>query len=138
MSWGKERIRGSRRELIAFILVGGTNTLLTYLLYLALLRIAPYPVAYSASFVSGIFLSYYLNARFVFKAPLQLGKALKYPAVYAIQYVLGLGLLYLLVELFRVNAAIAPLLVVILTIPATFVMSRYIIRGPTKPDSAIT
>ncbi|HVF71508.1 MAG TPA: GtrA family protein [Chthoniobacterales bacterium] len=138
MKWVKAGFRDTRRELIAFILVGGANTGLTYLLYLALLRIASYPLAYSASFVAGIFLSYYLNARFVFKAPLRIRQALQYPAVYVVQYLLGLGLLYLLVERIRLSPALAPLLIVVLTIPVTFVLSRYVIRGPAKPDSSIT
>jgi putative flippase GtrA len=124
------------REFIGFVLVGAANTGLTYLLYLALLQIARYPVAYSLTFVVGIFLSYYLNARFVFRVPLQLRKALQYPAVYAIQYLLGLGLLYLMVEILRMNEAIAPLLVVVITVPVTFLMSRYVIRGRThSPES---
>jgi hypothetical protein len=98
-----------RREFILFLLAGGINTALTYGLYLLLLLVMSYPFAYTGSYVAGIFLSYYLNARFVFREPLSLAKALKYP-----------------------NKKIAPLVIVVVTVPATFVMSRYIIRGRKK------
>ncbi len=120
------------REFILFVLIGGLNTGITYALYLLLLQIIRYPFAYSGSYVAGIFLSYYLNARFVFGEQLSLSKALKYPSVYLVQYFLGLALLYVLIETLHLDKRIAPLAVVVITIPATFVLSRYIIRGKTK------
>lgn len=119
----------SHREFVAFLLSGAINTLLTYGLYLALLLVVRYPIAYSGSYVAGIFLSYYLNARFVFREPLRLSKALKYPAVYIVQYLVGLGLLYLFVSVLHMSKEIAPLPVVLLTVPFTFLLSRYIVRG---------
>jgi putative flippase GtrA len=120
------------REFILFVLMGGFNTGLTYALYLLLLLIIRYPFAYSGSYAAGIFLSYYLNARFVFREPLSLSKALKYPGVYLLQYFMGLGLLYVLVETLHFDKRLAPLAVVAITVPATFALSRYIIRGKSK------
>ena len=112
--------------------MGGVNSGLTYGLYLLLLLVGGYAFAYTCSYVAGIFLSYYLNARFVFRERLSIAKALKYPTVYLVQYLLGLVLLYFLIETFHVNKKIAPLIIVVVTIPATFVLSRYIIRGRPK------
>jgi putative flippase GtrA len=122
----------SRHEFGTFLLFGVINTLLTYGLYLLLLLAVSYPAAYSASYVVGIFLSYVLNARFVFREPLRLSKALQYPVVYIVQYFLGLGLLYLMVEVFHLSEVVAPLAVVLMTVPCTFVLSRYVIRGRTR------
>ena len=119
----------SRQEFIAFLVSGALNTLLTYGFYLALLLVVGYPIAYSGSFIVGIFLSYYLNARFVFREPLRLSKALQYPAVYVVQYLLGLGLIYFFVSVIHIDKEIAPLPVVLLTVPFTFFLSRYIVRG---------
>lgn len=130
-SWLKVA-RGKYAEFGLFILMGAINTGLTYGLYLLLLLLMRYPFAYSGSYLAGIFLSYYLNARFVFHEPLRLAKALKYPSVYLAQYLLGLGLLYVLIELLHLNKKVAPLAAVLITVPATFVMSRYIIRGKPK------
>lgn len=112
--------------------MGGINAGLTYGLYLLLLLIVRYTFAYSGSYAAGIFLSYYLNARFVFRERLRLSKALKYPSVYLVQYLVGLGLLYLLVETLHLDKRLAPLAIVVITVPATFVLSRYIIRGKAK------
>lgn len=131
------RQRATHRELVAFVLVGGVNTLLTYGIYLALLRVVSYPVAFTGSYVTGIFLSYYLNARFVFREPVRLSKALQYPVVYVVQYLLGVGLLYLFVEQLHFNKAIAPLAIVLITVPCTFVLSRYVIRGRAKAGARL-
>ncbi|MFL6520976.1 MAG: GtrA family protein [Chthoniobacterales bacterium] len=120
------------KEFLLFVVMGGVNTGLTYAVYLLLLLVMRYPFAYSGSYVAGIFLSYYLNVRFVFRERLSLSKALKYPSVYLIQYLLGLVLLYVLIEIFHLNKNLAPLAIVLITVPATFVMSRYIIRGKPK------
>jgi putative flippase GtrA len=127
-----ERSRALRNEFGAFLFFGLLNTVLTYGLYLLLLFVANYAVAYSVSYVAGIFLSYVLNARFVFRERLRLSKAVQYPVVYLLQYFLGLGLLYLMVEILRVSKVVAPLAVVLITVPFTFALSRYVIRGRTR------
>ena len=118
-----------RREFVLFILVGLVNLVVTYALYLALGLFLPYPVAYTISYACGIVISYLLNARFVFKSPIRIRKAAQYPIVYLAQYLLGLGLLYLLVELGHVSSRIAPLVIPAVTVPATFLLSRYLLRG---------
>ena len=98
------------------------------MIYVCLLWLCPYGVAYTISYAAGIFLSYWLNAMFVFQEPLSIARALQYPLVYAVQYLLGLGLLFLLVEVTHVSKIIAPVLIVIVTLPITFLLSRYLIR----------
>lgn len=109
--------------------MGGVNTGLTYLLYVALALFFPYLVSYSASYVVGIFLSYYLNSRFVFKQKMTLGKALKYPGVYVLQYLMSTALLYVSVELLQINQFLAPAFALVITIPVVFLLSRFIING---------
>lgn len=115
-------------EFNKFIFFGVVNTALGYVIYVILLLFLAYPVAYTIAYVSGIFLSYYLNSRFVFKREMRLSKAMQYPVVYIVQYVLGISLLYLLVELCEINKVIAPVLIVIVTVPVTFLLSRFIIK----------
>jgi putative flippase GtrA len=117
------------REFLCFALVGAANTILTYGLYLLYLCFVSYPTAYSASYLCGIFISYYLNARFVFRERLRLVKALQFPVVYIAQYLVGLAALYALVGLLHVDKRLAPLLVVALTVPVTYVLSRFVIKG---------
>jgi putative flippase GtrA len=115
-----------------FLICGGVNTLLTYLIYVGFVMLLPYPVAYTITTILGIFISYILNARFVFRRKLSLMAALRYPVVYVVQYFLGLALLYVLVEKAHVSKFFAPLLIVVATTPITFLLSRFVIgRGLT-------
>jgi putative flippase GtrA len=116
-------------EFYRFVFWGGVNTLAGYLVYVSLLLFLPYLVSYSVAFLFSIFVSYVLNSKFVFKQELELRKALKYPLVYVNQYVLGALSLYLLVHFLGISKLAAPLLVIVLTIPATFFLSRRILRG---------
>jgi len=109
------------------VIFGATNTVIAYLLYLALLLFLRYPIAYTASYVCGIFVSYYLNATFVFKEPLRLSRALQYPVVYALQYFISMAALYVLVELLRVSEVIAPFAIALGMIPIAYLLSRYVI-----------
>lgn len=120
-----DRLR--RGELFRFIGIGVANTAVTYALYLLLLRFLPYWIAYTVTYVCGILISYALNATIVFRQSLRLTTALKYPLVYAAQYLFGIVALYVLVEICRINRALAPLIVVSVTVPITYVLSRYVI-----------
>jgi putative flippase GtrA len=125
-------MRSIKKEAARFVAVGALNTGITYLLYLALLRIVPYMVAYTVVFLIGIVISYCLNAKIVFRATMTAQSALTYPAVYLVQYVLGISLLYLLVSRFRVAKEIASLVVVAVSVPVTFVLSRIILLADTS------
>jgi putative flippase GtrA len=123
-------MRFFNREFIRFILVGGVNTLITFGIYALLLLVMPYLVAYTTTYVIGIFFSYLLNTRFVFKGSFGIKKALQYPLVYLVQYLVGLVALYILVDNFNINRLLASPLIILVTIPVTFLMSRWIINGP--------
>jgi putative flippase GtrA len=119
----------NKNEFFKFIFFGGINTVLSYAIYVVLLLFLIYPVAYSLAYFLGIFISYYLNSRFVFKRDVRLVKAFQYPLVYLVQYLLGVSLLSVLIEIFSLNKFIAPALVIMITIPVTFSLSRFIIKG---------
>ena len=112
---------------IRYLMVTVLNTLTTYALYLLGLRLMPYPLAYSSAYLAGIFIAYALNSLFVFRQPLSWKKALQYPLVYVVQYLLGLFMLTVLVEMLRVDAQFAALLNVVVTLPITYVLSRFIL-----------
>jgi putative flippase GtrA len=124
----KQSNRTHWMEFVRFIVCGVINTGVTFIIYVCLLWFVSYPAAYTISYVVGVFIAYWLNARFVFQEALSIARALQYPVVYLVQYLLGLGLLFLLVEVAHLSDIVAPLLVVILTLPVTFLLSRYLIR----------
>ncbi len=125
-------IRANLREYTSFLICGGLNTLLTYAVYALCLLFWPYKLSYSLSYVSGIFISYYLNSRFVFQEKVSLGKFLQYPLVYLAQYLLGIAILHLCIEYLHISEWLAPFIVIVLSLPVTFVLSKFIIKGKAK------
>ncbi len=117
-------------EPLRYLLAGGLNTATTYAIYLLLLPLIGYAVAYTVTYAGGIFFAYYLSARFVFRRPLNWRHAVQYPLVYALQYGLGITLTTLLVEFAHVNAEFVPPVVIVITLPFTFLLSRWIIKKP--------
>ena len=112
------------RQFSGFLTVGLVNSGLTYLIYLALNWIAPYPVAYSLSYAVGVAISYLANATFVFDAPLSWRRAIRFAIVQLAVFSVSLLILLLLIEHARVANWLAPLLVVTIVAPVNFVLSR--------------
>ncbi|MEC0227957.1 GtrA family protein [Paenibacillus alba] len=116
------------KEFIRFIVVGMLNTLLTYLVYLLLNNLLNYNTAYAVGYIMGLVFSYFMNTIFVFKGSLTLKKGLQFPFVYLLQFILSECILFILVDQLHFNKTSAPLVVVILTIPITFLLSKLIIK----------
>jgi putative flippase GtrA len=117
------------REFNRFLIVGAINTLTGYILYVSLLAITSYTLSYTISYILGIFISYYLNSRFVFRTELKLTKAVQYPLVYLAQYVLGIILLRVFVELLGVSQILSPALIILITVPVTYLLNKLILKG---------
>lgn len=122
----------SRRTLaiegLKFLVAGGLNTALTLSIYWLLLRVTDYRIAYTASYVLGVAASYLLNSLFVFGTRPAIRSALAFPLVYVAQYIIGLGALWLWVEGLHLPQAWGVLAVVVVTMPMTFVLSRFVLR----------
>jgi putative flippase GtrA len=116
-------------EVGRFIVAGILNTGITYALYLILLTWQGYEFAYSLSYAAGIVISYLANAIYVFRKPLKASSAMAFPLVYVVQFLIGFLLVKILVEWLTVPAEIAPLIAIAVTLPVTFVLSRWIISG---------
>lgn len=118
----------ANNQLIRFIGVGGLNTLITYLLYLLLVVFLNYQIAYTISYIFGIFFSYWLNLKIVFQTKSTKKKLFLFPLIYLFQYIVGLLLMYGIIEMLEVNKLFAPIIVTICSIPITFILSRFILR----------
>lgn len=125
-----------------FLLAGAANTAASYALYLLLLGWLPPLPAYVAAYAAGIVLSYTLNALWVFRAGWTLRGLAAFPVVHAVQAILSIALFHLLVTRMGVPHQFAPLLVVAVTIPVTFLLARRVVRRrpspPTSPDRSPT
>lgn len=117
------------QEYARFLICGAANTLLTYGLYVLFLLLLPYGWSYSLAYFLGIGISYLLNSRFVFREPVALAKFLKYPVVYLVQYLLGIIILYVCIGLLGMDKLLAPVVVIVISLPVTFGLSKLIIKG---------
>lgn len=115
-------------EILRYLIGGLLNVLVGYGGYLILLHWLRYEVAYAISYVLGVTVSYIFSALYVFRQPMRWRSALRYPLVYLLQFLLGLVLLKILVDVLHMPQRFAPLAVAVLTLPATFLASRAIIR----------
>lgn len=114
------------REALRYLLAGATNTLATYLLYLALLQVLHYRLAYVLAFVAGIGLSFLLLRHVVFARP---GKrfSLGYVAAsHGLQLGLGLAVVEAWVSWLRGPAWLAPLVAAVVCVPLMFALQRWI------------
>src|SRR3990167_581706 len=114
----------SKNRGVHFIICGLINTGTTYSIYLLLELIINYQVAYAIAYVIGIIFSYWLNTIIVFQAKLAWKKFFKYPLVYLVQYGLSAGLMAIMVTQLHFNKAIAPLIILIITIPITYFLRK--------------
>lgn len=115
-----------------FLIAGAVNTGLTYVIYLCLLFLMPYAWAYSITYVIGIGIGYLLNAHWVFKRAPGLSSATGYPLIYALNYFLGIMVLWVLVELIHLPKEFAPLLIVVLSVPVTYIVTKFIFLGKSS------
>jgi putative flippase GtrA len=117
-----------KKEFGRFLIVGCLNTAFAYALYFLLNHWLHYQLAYALAYVAGIFFSYGLNTRWVFKTAMNWKSFFAFPLVYVFQYSMNAILLHVLVEMFNLSEWLSPFLVIIVSIPMTFVLSRYVIK----------
>lgn len=108
---------------------GMINTGMTYSLYYALQLLFHYQTAYALSYLAGIVFSYWFNSVIVFKTKLNWKNLFSYPLVYVVQYCVSALLLGEFIEQLNISPKFAPLIVLVITIPLTFFMSRWILRS---------
>lgn len=115
-----------------FLLTGGLNTGITYVLYLVLLSVLPYTWAYSISYVCGIIFAFVMSRFFIFKEHQGIKSILFFPLVYVAQYVLGMFVVWFWVKQLSLPDYLAPLAAIILSLPLTFVLTKlvFVKSGP--------
>jgi putative flippase GtrA len=113
---------------LRFVVSGGLNTLVSYVVFLAASLVFHYAVAYTMAYIAGILLSYWLAATFVFGTGFAARSALRFPLVYIVQYLYGVGVLFVMVDLLGISHHVAMLLAIITSIPLSFVLVRYVMR----------
>ena len=123
---GKAIPPGARR-FVRFVATGLVNTAVSYIVYLLLLPVAGYNLAYVVAFLAGLTVSYLLNLRWVFRVPASWSRALRFPLVYLPQLLLGLAINYGLIEALGVDARLSLLFVIAITVPLNYLIARWLL-----------
>ncbi len=114
----------NRGEFLRFVAVGALNTALTYGTYVALVHFVHYQLAYAIAYSAGVVLQFLMHSRFVFRVPLRWSSLLGYPPIHVLLYGFGALLLHVLVARLGMDARLAPLLVIALSVPLSFALTR--------------
>lgn len=117
---------------LRFLLAGGVNTAITYLLYLVLLRVTSYQISYAIAFFSGIAISYALGRLFVFKVHQGYRSVLMLPLVYLIQYLAGAAVVWAWVDGLHQHPTLAPAISIVATLPLTYFLSKFAFVGKIR------
>lgn len=118
---------------IRFLCAGGVNAITTYAVFLACIQLVNYKVSYTAAYLVGIVISFAMNRNFVFRSPQRLKFWFQYLFIYFAQYGFGLALLVILVNRMGVAEEFGPLLVILITIPASYWLNKiFFIRGQNE------
>lgn len=112
-----------------YLLAGGLNTLVTYLLYLVLLQVSSYRMAYVLSFVAGIVLSYLLMRFAVFRTRGRSFSPVWVAASHLLQLALGLAVVEFWVKFLQGPEPLAALAAVVVCVPLMFLAQRWIFAG---------
>lgn len=124
------KITQTHAEILKFIIVGGINTLNYYVVYLLLLKLLhiEYMISHITGFIVAFVISYYLNCYFVYRVKPTWRKFISFPITQIVNVSLQTVLLYVFVSWLNLPAEIAPFAGLIITIPITFVLSKWILK----------
>lgn len=122
------KLTQTHAEILKFIIVGGINTLNYYVVYLLLLKLLhiEYMISHITGFLVAFVISYYLNCYFVYRVKPTWRKFISFPITLNVS--LQTVLLYVFVSWLNLPAEIAPFAGLVITIPITFVLSKWILK----------
>ncbi|MFC1740452.1 GtrA family protein [Pseudomonadota bacterium] len=125
--------RAEQRQLFRFIVVGGTNTVIIYLLYLLLLYLGvQYLVALTIDYALGISLGYFMNRYWTFRVSRnQRSTFVKYSVSYIAVYLLNLILLFVFVDGMGLDERISQIPALGLATLVSYLTQRFWVFRPT-------
>ncbi|HDA0285873.1 TPA: flippase GtxA [Staphylococcus aureus] len=124
------KLTQTHAEILKFIIVGGINTLNYYVVYLLLLKLLhiEYMISHITRFIVAFVISYYLNCYFVYRVKPTWRKFISFPITQLVNVSLQTVLLYVFVSWLNLPAEIAPFAGLVITIPITFILSKWILK----------
>lgn len=124
------KLTQTHAEILKFIIVGGINTLNYYVVYLLLLKLLhiEYMISHITGFIVAFVISYYLNCYFVYRVKPTWRKFISFPITQLVNVSLQTVLLYVFVSWLNLPEEIAPFAGLVITIPITFILSKWILK----------
>jgi putative flippase GtrA len=116
-----------KRQIAGFLAIGAINSALTFSLYLVLLLLMPYWLAYTLAFVAGVAFALTGNARLVGRR-VNPAAALCFSASHMLSYLLGMAAVLFLVERLHLASPLAPIAALAITVPLSFCGTRLALR----------
>jgi putative flippase GtrA len=127
------RDRRAVGEVLRFLLVGGANTVLTYLLLLGLTYVVDPRLAYTVAFVAGVVANVLLTGRLVFGSRPTARRRALYAGWLGVVYLVGLATVQLaLVAGVRAEPVLAAL-PLLMTAPLNFLGGRLLLVAAVPP-----
>jgi putative flippase GtrA len=112
------------RQTISFAIAGLISTAIMFGLYVILYKHLNFQYAYFIAYCISVIALYFMNSA-VFKKQISIQTSLEFPLIYLLQYLLSAVSLELLVWL-GVSITYAPLLIILLLLPLTFLLNRIV------------
>lgn len=136
MGSGAERspTRRDHAQILRFLVIGGTNTLVTYAIFIGLgLLIEPW-IAYTIAFAAGLVWVGLGSSRFVFRAAFSWRRVLLFIGCNLVVYGLGRLVIRAVQPDGLLALALTSLLVLAATAPLTYLIGRRIFTRPPAPS----
>lgn len=121
-----EKLKNNLKQFIKFGIVGVFNTCNSLIIYYILLSLnIYYLIANIIAYFASTFISYFINKFWVFKEKKKTNRVIQYYIVYISSFFINNLLLYLQVDLLSISDKIAPLFVLLVTVPYNFLLSKF-------------
>jgi putative flippase GtrA len=109
------------KKLIHYGFNGILNTIVTYGLFLILINAIDYRISIVLAYIPGIFLSYFLNLRYVFKSE---GKILNFFLIMSSMIITNILITWSLVEFVQIEKEIAQIIAILLVFLLGFYFNK--------------
>lgn len=118
---------------LKYLVVGGLNTALTYLLYCLLVFVVSAQLAWLIMYSCGMLFGYLAHSRFVFGSELRFARAARYFAVQIFLYALGGAIIAATLRYSAFGPRFAAALALFITVPLSFLFARKIMPATAVP-----
>ncbi|MDF9866678.1 putative flippase GtrA/uncharacterized membrane protein YfhO [Bacilli bacterium PM5-3] len=125
-------IKFLNRPFFRFVIVGAFNTVNYFIGYTILLNFIPYLIAHVLAFIYSAFVSYFLTAVYTFKTKPTFKTFIAFPLTFIPNLLMSSVGTAFIVELGLISKSIASLVVMIMIIPITFIINKFIFKKDDK------